>query len=196
MTWKLDISNSALIIVHYFHSILMHGITYIIDDLHEYTGDWFCYLSRYVTLIGNVHTIGHSFIISMLKYVVIIHYQKFSKEKVKTLFFWINLLVGTTLVSIFSLAQPQFIFLYDGISQSNRCLGKNETISSLDNSTSAIKLTDICSISESFEHVSFGYVYYIFRKTICWANIVFVYLNAWNILEMFVYCTIFSFIHR
>ena len=78
MTWKLDIFNSTLIIVHYFHSIIMHGITYIIDDLHEYTGNWFCYLSRSLVLIGNAHTTGHSFIIAMVKYVVIIHYQRFS----------------------------------------------------------------------------------------------------------------------
>ena len=196
MTWELDIFNSTLIIVHYFHCILMNGITYIIDDLHEYTGNWFCYLSRSIALIGNAHTTGHSFIIAMVKYVVIIHYQKFSKDKVKTLFFWINVFYGTAIFAIFSVAQPQFIFLYDGISQSNRCLGKNEMISSLDNSTSAIKLTDICSISESFERVSFGYIYYIFRKTLCWGNIIFTYLNVWNLLEMFVYCRIFSFMYR
>jgi hypothetical protein len=196
MTWKVDIYNSTFFIVHYFHVIVMNGITYMLDDLHEYTGNWFCYVSKSMTIIGNGHTTGHSFIIAMMKYIVIVHYQRFNKDTVKNVFFWLNSFNGTILFAIFNLAQPYFVFLYDGISQSNRCLGKNETTSSLDNNTSAIKLHDICNITESFEHLSFEYVYYIFRKTICWVNIVFIYSNVCNVLEMFVYCRIFSFMHR
>ena len=196
MTWKVDIYNSAFFIVHYFHVILMNGITYMLDNLHEYTGNGFCYVSKSMTIIGNGHTTGHSFIIAMMKYFVIVHHQRFSKDALKGVFFWINSFYGPLVFAIFNVAQPHFVFLYDGISHSNRCLGKNDTISSLDTNTSAIKLHDICNISESYEDVSFEYVYYIFRKTICWGNIVFVYLNVWNLLEMFVYCRIFSFMHR
>ena len=48
-TWKLDISNSVVLIAHHTHCLLMEFITYIVPDLYIHTGEWFCYSSKVVT---------------------------------------------------------------------------------------------------------------------------------------------------
>ena len=76
ITWKLDIVNSSLLIIHFTHSILMHCITYIEPDLYKYTGECFCYLSKFLTYYGILHIAAHSFIVSTMKYIFIIRWKK------------------------------------------------------------------------------------------------------------------------
>ena len=38
MTWKLDITNSIILTVHHGYFLFMKIITFIIQDLHAYTG--------------------------------------------------------------------------------------------------------------------------------------------------------------
>ena len=90
MTWKLDITNSCLLIFNCTHSNLMEHITYIVHNLYTYTGQWFCYASKVVNYYGNLYTAGHSMIVSILKYIRIVHWKqsrKLGKEKVDGIFF-------------------------------------------------------------------------------------------------------------
>ena len=75
ITWKLDIGHSSWLIVHYTHCIFMHGVTYFVPDLYLYTGTWFCYSSKLLTYFGIHHVLGHSFFVSSLKYVIIVHWK-------------------------------------------------------------------------------------------------------------------------
>ena len=90
LTWKMDITNSIFQMIHFFNCIFMHTLTYSIPNLHELTGKWFCYVVKCLNVIGAAHTTGHSVLISLIKYVVIVHYQSnitsTKKEKVKTIF--------------------------------------------------------------------------------------------------------------
>ena len=65
LTWKLDIANSIIILFHFFQSIFMHTITYIVKDLYLYTGEWFCYLFKVIATYTTFYTYGHAFIISL-----------------------------------------------------------------------------------------------------------------------------------
>ena len=73
MTWKLDVINSVGISFHYAHVLILSGITYMIKDLYLYTGSWFCYLSKIITVSGMALVTGHSLIIAMMKYTMIVH---------------------------------------------------------------------------------------------------------------------------
>ena len=64
MTWMIDIANSIFMLGNRAHVILMNAVTYIINDLHVYTGLWFCYTSKALTIIGNTHLTSHTFIIA------------------------------------------------------------------------------------------------------------------------------------
>ena len=200
LTWKMDITNSIILMIHFFNCIFMHTLTYSIPNLHVLTGKWFCYVAKCLNVIGAAHTTGHSMLISLIKYVVIVHYQSnipsTKKEKVKTIFFWINAFYPFLVFAICNMIRPDFIFIYDGVSSANRCLGKSEILSSLDKNASAIKLHHICNIQAPNDIISFEYFVYIVRTSICWIHVVLIYGNVWNLVEIIVYANIFRFMRR
>ena len=188
-----------MLLIYYAHIIIMYGITIFIDNLYLYTGSWFCYTSKVLTLYGNAHTSGHSFMVAVAKYVLIVHYSKvrnYGQEKVKTVLFWINIIYPAYIVGMFFLVRPDFLFAYDAISHTNRCLGKSDITSSQDINKTAAKLHHMCDIYQSTNQTSFEYGMYVGRTSICWLHVVFTYFNFWNILELFLYCIIFNFMRR
>ena len=198
-TWKLDIFNSCLILFQFGLYIIMQGIIYIITDLHSYTGKWLCYTYKAFTMYGKFNIGGHSFIISLMKYTIIVHHRKvrkFGKERVKTIFFWINAIYALCINAIFSIVRPEYFIIYDGVSVANRCLGLSDIISSQDANRSATKLHNICEITEPTYKISIEYVVYVCRTSICWLNVTFLYLNLWNVIECFVYFQTFRFMNR
>ena len=95
MTWKLDVTNSSLLIAHFTYKLTMHGITYIVPDLYLFTGEWFCYASKFFTYYGTLYTSTHSLIVSVMKFFLIVHWKNvrnFGKDKVKEIFFFLNFL--------------------------------------------------------------------------------------------------------
>ena len=73
ITWKLDITNSLLLMLNFFHWILMHILTYFVNDLYTYTGEWFCYTSKVLQFYGALYQYGHTLNVSIMKYVIIVH---------------------------------------------------------------------------------------------------------------------------
>ena len=200
LTWKIDISNSVFLMTHFFHSIFIYSLTNLVSNLHTYTGNWFCYFSKLLTAIGSSHSTGHSFVISLLKYVIIVHYQSTvtnaMKEKLKSIFFWMNILYPFIFFGIFNIIEPNFMFVYEGISTANRCLGKSEIISNIKSNASAIKLHTICILLEPHDPGFLEYGIFIIRKAICWIQVIFMYLNIWNLIECLIYIRVFSFMRR
>jgi hypothetical protein len=134
-----------------------------------------------------------------MKYVIIVQYikvRKIGEENVKRIFFWTNIIYPAYVIGMFTLARPDIVIVYDGVSAANRCLGKLDIISSHNSNESAIKLHNICEISAPLNNVSVEYMIYVGRTTICWINVVMFYLNLWNILEFFIYLAIFKFMLR
>jgi hypothetical protein len=177
----------------------MYAITYIIKDLYTFTGEWFCYTSKALTLLGNTQVTGHSFIIAMMKYVIIVHYErvaKFGKHKIKTIFFWINLVYPIYMMVAFTIVNPDFLFVYGSISQANRCLGKSEIFSNQDTNRTLTRLHNLCEMDAPLRNFSVEYVIHICRTAICWFHVILFYCNFWNLLEVFIYCRIFIFMKR
>ena len=198
-TWKIDIFNSCMLMVHFAHSIVMKSVTYLVNDLYVYTGTWFCYTSKAIAFYGIVHVSGHSFMISVMKHTLIVNWKgsrNFGEEKIKQIFFWLNIIYPLYFFSMFNILRPDFLFAYDGISEANRCLGKSDMISSQDRNRSATKLPNLCEIEASLDQNSFEFMIYFGKKAICWLHVIFLYSNLWNILEVFIYCSIFLFMRR
>jgi hypothetical protein len=134
-----------------------------------------------------------------MKYVIIVQHKKvrkFGEENVKRIFFWTNIIYPIYHIGMFTLARPDFLIVFDGVSPANRCLGKSDIFSSQNSNKSAIKLHNICEFSAPLDKASFEYMIYAGRMTICWFHAVMSYLNFWNILEIFIYCNIFKFMRR
>ena len=195
ITWKLDIANSLMVLANYAHVIVMYGVVYIVHDLYILTGEWFCYTSKALTLYGNTQVTGHSFIIALMKYVMIVQYEKvrrIGKARVQTIFLWINCIYPLYMLVAFTIARPDFLWVYDRINQANICLGKADIYSNLDSNQTVTSLHNLCEMSEPIHKFSFEYAVYICRTAICWFHFVLFYLNFWNFLEMMLYCRIFT----
>ena len=193
MTWKLDILNSCVVLINYGHVIIMYSLTYLVADLHTFTGNWFCYISKALTLYGNTQVISHSYIISLMKYVMIVYQQKvtaFGKSSIKAVFFWFHLLYPVYLNGMVTVARPDYIVAYDSINQANRCLGKTDVYKN----ENATRLFHLCmNIPEPHQKLSLEYAVYYGRKSICWFHVILFFLNYMNILEIFIYYQIFTY---
>ena len=199
LTWKLDITNSVILVTHYSHSIVMHGLTYLIPNLHEQTGNWFCYTYKAFAYYGNLYTIGHSMVVSILKYIIIVQWEKVrnhGNQMVAEILFWFNFLHPVLNIVVHLFVRPDFLWIYDGISNSNRCLGESVGIVSNSSKTSNMKLHHLCNIVEPIYSYSIEYGIFIARKSICVLQTLNIYLMAWNIIEIFLYCQIFAFARR
>ena len=201
ITWKHDITNSIMLTCHYGHGILMHSMTHFFPDLHHYTGNWFCYVSRVLTYYGNLYSIGHSLIICCMKYVLIVKWEKaslYGKDKVINAFFFINIFHPVLNIVLHLVVYPEFIFVYDGISHSNRCLGESEGVWKQENGTSNVKLHHFCEMVENIDiDTNLAFAAMIKgRKILCYFQTSLIYVMAWNIIEIVLYWNIFSFARR
>ena len=201
LTWKLDITHSSLVIFHFTHTLFMHSITNIVPHMHEYLGVGFCYTSKVITDYVGRYISGHSLMISILKYTLIVHWEKvedYGKEKVKTIFFWMNILHPIIMMTIHLILRPDHYVVWDAFSQVDRCLGDPKNNWGQGNGNrSQMKLHSLCiAIPEPPLDNYFEYAMYLLRSSVCWIQIIVHYLILWNIIELFVYGKTFWFMRR
>ena len=190
MTWKMDITNSVMIIIMYTNAIFMHTITYMIPDLHLYTGKWFCYVEMFISCYLITYQIRHSTVIAMLKYIIVVRDDKardFGRERIIQLFFWINLLHPTIEMALHLIVRPDFLWAYGGLQQINNCLGNTEN---------PTKLHTLCYLTQPLNQYSFEYTVSILRQIICWLHVIIFYVLLWNLLDVFLYYKIFTYARR
>ena len=204
LTWKLDIFNSIMMLFIFFQSIFMHTITYIIKDLYMYTGEWFCYLFKFIATYINFYLYGHALIISLTKYTIIVHWQtarEWGNEMVAMLYFWINIVHPVISILIWMCIRPDFFWAYDGMAHIDRCLGdpKDMWVVNFENlmeNKSLTKLHGLCQMNSPPKEDYIQYLIHIFKACSCWLHVGYHYGAALNLLEMAVYVKIFVFMHR
>ena len=143
--------------------------------------------------------IGHSLIIALMKYTMIVHDVKvrsFGQDKMKKIFLSITIIYPFYFLCFFNIVRPDFLFVFDGISQANRCLGKSDLMASDDSNKTATKLHDVCKLEMPPNPMSAEFLLFLFRTGICWFHILIVYCNVFNIIEAFIYCRVFNFMRR
>ena len=190
LTWKIDIANSILLIVLFANKILIQATTYLVEDIYIYTGEWLCYTSEVIIHYTILYNGGHSMTVSMLKYFVIVHHDKFRhhKEKLKQIFFWINILHPILFIILHLLLVPHFYKIYTGFSSINKCLGKTK-----DNNS---KWWSLCALTVPSESIATSYPMYILKSSTCKVQVVLIYIIMYNVFDMFFYCRIFSHMRR
>ena len=204
LTWKVDIANSIIILFHFFQSIFMHTITYIIKDLYLYVGEWFCYLFKVIANYTTLYMYGHALIISLMKYTIIVHWQKareWGNDKVAMLYFWINIIHPSISILIWLCIRPDFFWAYDGMAQIDRCLGdpKDMWVDSFEKvmeNKSLTKLHNLCQMNTTPGQDHTKYIIQIIRTCCCWIQVGYFYGAATNLLEIIVYFQLFVFMHR
>ena len=117
MSWRLDIIGSCVTVYYYTQMLIMRVITDIIDDLHSFTGEWFCYTYMAFHFYGLFHVSMHSMVIALFKYISIVWHNKaedIGRDKIKTIFNFISIISPAFVIAIFLLSRPDFFYCLPG----------------------------------------------------------------------------------
>ena len=199
ITSNLDITNSCILICHFFYSLFMHIITLIVQDLHIYTGDWYCYLSKVIIYYGNRYMQGHTLVICIMKYILVVHWdtaRALGHDQIANIFFWINIVHPLIDIGAHLFVTPNFFWAYDGYRQIDRCLGDPKHFFNSKFNTTRITLGDLCHDLSPFSDNYLDYVLYKSRQGVCWTQIVVFYSVLGNFLEILIYIRLFWFVYR
>ena len=200
LTWKLDVTNSALSIAHFTHCIFLYAVTYAVEDLYTYTGVWYCYVAKEIRHYGFLYISGHSLVVSVMKYILIVHWEKvrnFGKEEVKEIFFYLTFLHPFFTIALHFVIRPDFLWAYDNFKEIALCLGDPKKIWEPGSNVTQMKLHDLCMTIDAPDPESYlEKIFYVVRGSCCWIQVVSLYLTGWNFFEMIFYCRIFGFMRR
>ena len=162
----------------------------MIPDLHLYTGKWFCYINLVISYYLLLYIGGHSAIIALMKYIIIVYDGKvrvFGREKIIEIFFWINFIHPIIAIALSLILRPDFLLAYGGWKQINSCLG---------NTGNTNRLLSLCDFTKPLHPHSFEYTLYILRRVICVLQVLIIYFLSWNLFDVLFYCLIFAYARR
>ena len=204
LTWRLDIVNSIVILSMQFNNMFMQIITYFVTDLYLYTGEWFCYTSKFIAIYLQMYTIGHSLFIAILKYIIIVHWQRardWGNEKILKLFSNIDILHPILTILFWLSIRSDFFSAYDGWVLADRCLGDpkdnwRSDYEELSPNRTLTKLHHLCDFDHTQQTKDFDYGVHILKIIVCWMNVLWVYMTNFNLLELIVYWQTFRFMKR
>ena len=200
ITWKLDITNSIILTVHHGYFLFMKIITFVIQDLHAYTGTWLCYLSKVAKYLGGLHISAHTLVIAILKYIMIVRWDwamVVGQDKIKKAFFFIDFLHPILILSVLLLVRTDFLVEWDSPSEEiDRCLGDPKNNLDPARNHSLTKLHHLCQIDTPSNDNNFENFGYYFKTSICWTHFTIFYLCFSNLLEVLFYTLIFKFMRR
>ena len=200
MTWKLDITNSIILLVQHGYFLFLKIITFVIQDLYVYTGTWLCYLSKVAKYLGSLHISAHTLVIAILKYIMIVRWDwamVVGQDKIKKAFFFIDLLHPILIFSFLLLVRTDFLVEWDSPSEEiDRCLGDPKNNLDPARNHSLTKLHHLCQIDTPSNDDYLEYFGYYFKTSICWTHFTIFYLCFSNFLEVLFYTLIFKFMRR
>ena len=95
IAWKISVSHSIIMTIYYGYIIPFNAVTHFVPFLSQYTGTWICYISSFVSFYCFHAISAHSLVLSIMKYVFIVHglkTMKYGESKIKKCFFCTNLI--------------------------------------------------------------------------------------------------------
>ena len=202
VTWRIDVWHSVVMIAFFSFRILMEILTYIIPSLHQYTGKWFCYLAWFVQVYGFTSIASHSLVISIYKYFLTVHQDRIrviGKDEASIITLWINIIFPATIAAAF-VARPNGPPFPSSITS---CLKKDveESLFSKSNERLGTRLQRFFFCG--FDHYDdddpygdFGHVMNVTNILGCFVTSIIFLVVVSNIMELFVYRKIFSFMKR
>ena len=192
-TLEIHASHSIVLIINFaFHISFDVGI-YFLPSLSYYTGPWICYLASFVTYYCFYSIVANSLIVSIMKYLFIVHEIKPSSDqgsKIKSVFFFINLL------------HPLFLTLSNILmsdwgtnSSVKKCFGATLTnsmhFSSVSNIVEDKEKPFLCIFDLPNTNMSDVDIYFIAKQTLCIIRTIVNLAVNTNLLEIFFYYNIF-----
>ena len=191
--WKIHVAHSVVLIIHFTFSISFEAIMYFIPLLSQHAGSWVCYVASFITYYCFYSIVTHSMVISVIKYLYIVHFQKVCKWNETRLlycFFFINIL-HPLFLTIANVAASD----WGSNTSLNSCFGTmEEEPGKYNSSVDAIEKPFLCVFQNSnSEDVDASYT---FKRWLCYIRtIVNILINS-NVIEGYFYFKIFRKMRR
>ena len=177
----LAISTSCITnIVHTFPSIAVNYICPII---------WFL-IYQCINLITF-----YSFICALMRYFFIVHTEKvnsYGKEKVKTIFFVLSILIPLIL-TIWKASDSGHL---DALSYINRCYGRHHDSFLVETSRMNVLKKSFCQVPNYAELKGYDKLIAMGKQILCIASTIIMIIMGSNLTEGFIYYKLFSYMNK
>ena len=198
--WQITITNSISMMILFSFAMIFQTIFRHVPVLSQYTGEWICFLAAFIYLYAGCIIGLHSFAVSFVKYVFIVHQDRafeFGEEKLKNVFFVVNLL-HSLLLNL-----PAVIFYdFESLNSVTECLGLRDEVLEHYN-TSDHPVIDRMLFCKTSYLLNDGYnedadpqISYILKQSFCATRMLWVWLLCSNIPEGVLYHFIFRKMRR
>ena len=194
-----DVSKLVAYVQMIFWPILLIFTTStdFLYPLNELVGEWFCDVGWFfIHLCWNIIAF-HSFIVAMMRYCFVVHYETFDKgyrkNKVKRFFLVMSVLV------------PLMMVVWDGIEGSewdtltfiNKCNGKHHQVFLIETSTLEVLKRNFCEFDD-YDSTGgvFGQFDAVLRRISCISRKTLLLMLGFNFSEAIIYFLTLSHINR
>ena len=187
--WQITITNSISMMILFSFAMIFQTIYRHVPVVSQYTGEWICFLAAFIYLYAGCMIGLHSFAVSLVKYVFIVHQDRafnFGEEKLKNVFFVVNLL-HSLLLNL-----PAVIFYdFESLNSVTECLGLRDEVT---NKTLDRML--FCKLNDGYNEDADPQISYILKQSFCATRMLWVWLLCSNIPEGVLYHFIFRKMRR
>ena len=200
VNWKVDIQHSIIMIVFFSVRICFEMVTYFIHALHQYTGNWYCYIILFVNQFGMVSVFFHSLIIATYKYIYGIHntcVRSTGEDKANLISGWISIIISAVF-AISLKARPSNIPHYSFVLN---CVDVEVEKDTQTHKPWIQKLKTVftCGLVNTSNHDR-NEIWHQFINIIsmagCSLTSVLLSIIVLNVFEVFLYCRLFEFAKR
>ena len=191
--WQIHVAHSVVLIVSFTFLISFEAIMHFIPFLSQHVGSWICYVASFIVFYSFYSIVAHSLVISVIKYLEVVHFQKVRKWNETTLMhcIFITNLLHPLVLTISNIAASDW-----GSNTSLHSCFKNisEESGKYNYSVDTIEKPFLCVFQDSnSENMDASY---IFKKCLCFIRTIVNIVTSSNIIEGYLYLKIFKNIKR
>ena len=195
-TWQIDIVRSIAIIPLTYFAITFEAINdYFSNPISTYTGVSICYIAAFVYVYLPYLMAFYSLVVSIMKYVFIVHQQKaigIGEDLIKRWFFWFNL-IHPLVIAISTV----LLFDFETFASLIKCFKLEQKVAQrYDSPTGSLERLFLCKLRSSERDMEEGNAIYIFTQTFCAFKMIYFLILSSNIPEAFFYYKIFKEMRR
>ena len=192
-TWQQDVVHSISMMSAVLVMVVFENVSNLVEVLSEYTGGvWVCYIPAFFYSYNTMVVVFHSFSISFMKYVYIVHNEKvreFGEEKLEKIFFL------TYIIHPLLLAIPTVILLdFEASTSLMRCFGVENEIKDRYKGNKLGPMF-LCKLTLDVDE-SENSLLYLVTQGFCTFKMIWVLVLSSNIPEAYLYFKIFQYMRR
>ena len=187
--WEIQLSHSIVMLLHFSFVIIFEIAIYSIRSLDTYLRNWVCSATFFLRIVGTTEIICHSLMISFYKYIFIVHHNmavKIGIDRMKKILCFVYLLftVGNSLGYIFRPNTSAFNSVH------------NCRVHQVQTKVDLSHQLFMCGIADHQYDGGYDDLMNIVTGAFCSIQTIIFMLIYLNILEIFLYISIFRHMKR